>query len=66
MYSIILTILHKSSGRSTVTVVDGFQNANDATIAGTTWYNSLPRRDGFDYDTVTVYKGSNVLPPPTY
>ncbi len=33
MYSLILTILHKTSGRSTVTVVDGFGSADDATNA---------------------------------
>ena len=63
MYSLILTILHKTSGRSTVTVVDGFGSANDATNAGNAWYDSLPRRDGFDYDATTIYKGSKVSDP---
>lgn len=34
MYSLILTILHQPSGRSTVTVVNGFENANAAIDAG--------------------------------
>ncbi len=63
MYSLILTILHKSSGRATIKVVDGFDSADEAITAGVTWHNSLPRRDGFDYDATMIKKGSKASDP---